>query len=141
MDLQVILGDFPRNARHIQGFPRKDVFIVTEEVDERAFLFRGKRGTNAYRFTLRAAGIYADFFRALDRLERPGQFLGVGHFFGNLLPEGGEFLRGDDYGGMTAAFDFALISTLERGADGDDPMGARHFQLEVCIVGTAMNFA
>ena len=36
---------------------------------------------------------------------------------------------------MTAALDFALIDALEGGAEGDDPMGARHLQLEVCIVG------
>ena len=60
-----MLGDFPQNARHIRGFPCKDVFIVVEEVDERAFLFGGKRGTNAHRFTLGAPGVYKDFFRAL----------------------------------------------------------------------------
>ena len=36
---------------------------------------------------------------------------------------------------MTTALDLALIGALEGGADGDDPMGARHLQLEVCIVG------
>ena len=34
-------------------------------------------------------------------------------FFGSFLLEGGEFPRGDDHGGVAAAFDFALISTLE----------------------------
>ena len=69
MDLQGMLGDLPRNARHVRGFPRKDVFIAVEEVDERAFLFGGKCGTNAYHFTLRAAGIYEDFLEALCRFE------------------------------------------------------------------------
>ena len=55
-----MLGNLPRNAWHIQGLPCKDVFVVAEEVDERAFLFRGERGTNAYHFTLGAAGIYED---------------------------------------------------------------------------------
>ena len=41
-NLQCMLGDFSRNARHVQGFPRKDVSIGTEEADERAFLFGGK---------------------------------------------------------------------------------------------------
>ena len=36
---------------------------------------------------------------------------------------------------MAAAFDFALISALEGGADGDDPTGTRHLQLEVFLVG------
>ena len=69
MDLQGMLGDLPRNAWHIRGFPRKDVFVVAEEVDERAFLFGGKRGTNAYHFTLGAAGIYEDLLGALCRFE------------------------------------------------------------------------
>ena len=85
-----MLGDLPRNAWHIQGFPRKDVFVVMEEVDKCAFLFRGKRGTNVYRFALGAPRIYEDFFRALYRLERPSRLLGVGRFFGDLFAEGGE---------------------------------------------------
>ena len=60
-----MLGDLPRDARHIQGFPRKDVFVVAEEVDERAFLFRGERDTNAYHFFLGAAGVYEDLLGAL----------------------------------------------------------------------------
>ena len=60
-----MLSDLPRNAWHIRGFPRKDVFVVVEEVDERAFLFGGKHGTNAYRFALGAPRVYKDVFRAL----------------------------------------------------------------------------
>ena len=36
---------------------------------------------------------------------------------------------------MAAALDLALVGPLEGGADGDDPMGAQHLQLEVCVVG------
>ena len=36
---------------------------------------------------------------------------------------------------MVAALDLALIGPLEGGANGDDPVGARHLQLEVCVVG------
>ena len=126
MDFQGMLGDLPRNAWHIRGFPRKDVFVAAEEVDERAFLFGGKRGTNAYRFTLRAAGIYEDPVGALYRFERPDRFLHVGRFFDDLLLEGGEFPRGDDCCGMAAALDLTLVGSLEGGADSDDPVGARH---------------
>ena len=72
IDLQGMLSDLTRNAWHIRGFPRKDVFVVAEEVNERDFLFRGKCGTNAYRFTLRASGIHEDLLEALCRFERPG---------------------------------------------------------------------
>ena len=64
-----MLDNLPRDAWHIRGFPRKDVFVVTEEVDERAFLFGGERGTNTYHFTLRAAGIYEDLLGALCQFE------------------------------------------------------------------------
>ena len=68
-DVQGVLGDLPQDAWHIRGFPRKNVFVVAEEVDERAFLFVGERGTDAYRFTLRVVGVYEDLLRALYRFE------------------------------------------------------------------------
>ena len=110
-----MLSDLPRDAWHIRGFPRKDVFVIAEEVDERAFLFGGERGTNMYLFSLRAARVHEDLLGALYRFERPGRFLGVGRFFSNLLPEGDELFGGDDRRGMIAAFDFALVSALEGG--------------------------
>ena len=122
-----MLGDLPWNAWHIRGFPRKDVFVVAEEVDECAFLFGGQRGTDAYRFTLGVAGIYEDLFGALCRFELPGRFFGVGCFFGDLFPEGGELSGGDDCCGVATTFDLALVSMLEGGADGDDPAGAWYF--------------
>ena len=36
---------------------------------------------------------------------------------------------------MIAALDLALVAPLEGSADSDDPVGARHLQLEVCVVG------
>ena len=96
-----------------------------EEVDERAFLFRGKRGINAYRFTIGAAGIYEDPLGALYRFERPGRFLRVGRFFGDLLLEGGEFPGGDDCHGVFAALGLAL----EGDAYGDDPTWSWHLPL------------
>ena len=60
-----MLSDFSWNAWHVRGFPRKDVSVGAEEVDERAFLFGGKRGTDAYHFTLGATGIYEDLLGAL----------------------------------------------------------------------------
>ena len=126
MDLQGVLGDLPRNAWHIRGFPRKDVFVVAEEVNERAFLFGGEHGTYVYRFTLGAAGVYEDLFGAPCRFERPDRFLCVERFFDDLLPEDGEFPRGNDCCGMAVALDFTLVGPLEGGADGDDPAWAWH---------------
>ena len=51
-----MLGDIPQNAWHVRGFPCKDVFVGTEEVDKHAFLFGGKRGANAHHFAFGATG-------------------------------------------------------------------------------------
>ena len=59
-DLESMLGDLPRDARHIRGFPRKDVFVGAEEVDERAFLLGGERGPDTDFFAFGAAGIEED---------------------------------------------------------------------------------
>ena len=55
-----MLGDLPRDAWHIRGFPRKDIFVIAEEVDERAFLFGGESGPNMDFFALGAAGVQED---------------------------------------------------------------------------------
>ena len=80
-----------------------------EEVDEHAFLSRGKCGTNAHHFAFGAAGVYEDLLSALHWLERPGRPLVVGCFFGDLLPDGHKLLGGDDCRGVFAALDLALI--------------------------------
>ena len=87
-----MLGDFPRNASHVQGLPRKDVFDGVDEVDERTFLFGGKRGANAHHFALGATRIYEDLIGTLYRLKRPSRPLGVGCFFDGLFPDGRKLL-------------------------------------------------
>ena len=125
-DLQGVLSDFSRNAWHVRGSPRKDVSVGVEEVDKRAFLFGGKRGADAHHFALRAIRVYEDLLGALHWLERPGRPLGVGCFFGDLLPDGHKLLGGDDCRGMFAALDLALVGALDGGADGDDPTWSWH---------------
>ena len=91
-----------------------------EEVDERAFLFGGKRGADAYHFVLGAAGVFEDLLGTLHWLKRSGRPLGVGCFFGDLLPDGRKLLGGDDCRDVIAALDLTLVGALEGGADGDD---------------------
>jgi hypothetical protein len=45
-DLQGVLDDFPRYARHIRGTPHEYVGIRAEKVDEHCFLFRIEGGTD-----------------------------------------------------------------------------------------------
>ena len=100
-----------------------------EEVDERAFLFGGKRGANAHHFAFGAAGVYEDLLGALYRLKRLGRPLRVGHFFNDPLPYGRKLFGGDNCRCVFVALDLALVGTLEGGADGDDPAWSQHLQL------------
>ena len=40
VDTQTVLSQSPRYTWHVRGFPCKDVPVLTEELDERFFLFR-----------------------------------------------------------------------------------------------------
>src|SRR5579859_7341918 len=66
LDVQGVLGDFPRYAWHVHGLPREYVEIRAEEVDERVFLFGGELSTNSHGAPL---VVYLDFLRVLVRLE------------------------------------------------------------------------
>ena len=46
-----------------------------------------------------------------------------------LSPDCRELGGGDDYGGVLVALHLALVGTLERSADDDDPSWAWHLQL------------
>ena len=87
-----MLSEFSWNAWHVRGSPCKDVFVGVEEVGERAFLFRGKHGADAYHFALGAAGVYEVLLGALYRLKRTSQPLRVGCFFDGLFPDGQKLL-------------------------------------------------
>jgi hypothetical protein len=45
-DIQRVLGDIPRYARHVRGTPRKDFGVRAEKVDEHCFLFGVKLGAD-----------------------------------------------------------------------------------------------
>ena len=125
-DLQGVLGDFSRNAWHVRWFPRKDISVGAEEVDERVFLFGEKCGAGVHRFALGATGVYEDHLDALRGLKGSGRPLGVGCLLGSPFLDDCELLGGDDCQGMLAALNLALVGALEGGADGDDPAWARH---------------
>ena len=39
INIESVLSEFPRDTRHVGRFPCKDVPVLTDELDERAFLF------------------------------------------------------------------------------------------------------
>ena len=130
-----MLGDFPRNSRHVRGFPCKDVSIGTEEVDERAFLLGGEGGADAHCLVGGVVRINENLLDVLRRLKGSSCMLLVGCSFSDVLPDGRELLRSKGCQSKLAALDLALIGPLERSADGDDPTWAQHLELEVGVVG------
>ena len=74
-DVEFVLGVLPRDTRHVLGGPCEDILILTEEVDELAFLFVVEAGT--YDNVLAAAGVFwveLHFLGLLGGLE--GGFVG-----------------------------------------------------------------
>ena len=46
VDSQVMLSQLPGNTRHVRRLPCKNVPVLMDELDERAFLFRIQVGTD-----------------------------------------------------------------------------------------------
>ena len=46
---ELVLGDLPRDARHVGRLRGKSVLVGTEEVDKRVFLFGRQLGDNPHR--------------------------------------------------------------------------------------------
>jgi hypothetical protein len=61
--------------------------------------------------------------------------LHVWHLLREALQVGDEGLRFDEGLGVLHALDLAFERVSVRGADGDDPVGSRHLELEVGVVG------
>jgi hypothetical protein len=47
---KLVLGDLPRDARHVGRLPGKSVLAGAEKVDERVFLFSRQLGADPHRF-------------------------------------------------------------------------------------------
>ena len=47
INIESVLSKFSWYTRHVRGFPCKDVPVLTDELDECAFLFRIQIGTDA----------------------------------------------------------------------------------------------
>ena len=46
---ELVLGNLPRDARHVGRLPGKSVLVGAEEVDERMFLFGRQLGADPHR--------------------------------------------------------------------------------------------
>jgi hypothetical protein len=91
-DIQRVLGDIPRYARHVQGTPRKDFGIRAEKVDEHCFLFGVKLGADTDLLGGVVAEVERDGLNRLCWLEVAGMALHVWRLLGEALQVGDEGL-------------------------------------------------
>jgi hypothetical protein len=84
-DIQRVLGDIPRYARHVRGTPRKNFGICTEKVDEHCFLFGVELGTDPNLLAGVVAGVERDGLNRLNRFEVAGVALRIRHLLGEAL--------------------------------------------------------
>jgi hypothetical protein len=130
-----VLGDIPRYAWHVRGTPRKKFGICAEKVDEHCFLFGVELGADPDFLADVVAGVERDGLNRLGWFEVAGVPLRVGRLFGEAIQVGDEGFGFGDGFGILHAFHIALVSMAVCGSDGDDSLGARHFELEISVVG------
>jgi hypothetical protein len=134
-DVQRVLGDIPRYAWHVRETPRKNFGICAEKVDEHCFLFGVELGADSDFLAGVVAGVEGDGLNRLGRFKVAGVALRLRRLLGEAIQVGDEGLGLDDGLSVLHTFHVALVSVAVRGADGDDSLGARHLELEVCVVG------
>jgi hypothetical protein len=81
------------------------------------------------------AGVERDGFNRLCWFEVAGVALRIWNLLGEAFHVGDEGLRFGEGLGVLHALHVAFVRVSVHGADGDDPVGARHLELEVGVVG------
>jgi hypothetical protein len=130
-----VLDDFPRYARHVRGTPRENVGVCAEKVDEHCFLFGVELGADSDLLGGVVAGVERDGFNCLCCFEVAGVALRIWNLLGEAFHVGDEGLGFGEGLSVLHAFHVAFVRVSVCGADGDDPVGARHLELEVGVVG------
>ena len=143
-----MLGEFRRYTWHVFGGPCEDVLILTEEIDELAFLFAVEVCTydGVPLWVLQIQGYLLSLFGRLERtfgfpLLRVGRYLRLlaGHRHNSFK----ESLLGCDHQGLGQPTALGRASgRLPVVADHiQNSPGTGHLHLEVGVVGTAINLA
>jgi hypothetical protein len=130
-----VLGDFPRYAGHVRGTPRENVGVCAEKVDEHCFLFGVELGADPDLLGGVVVGVERDGLNRLRWLKVAGVALHVWRFPRKVLQVGDEGLRLGKGLSVLHTLHVAFVRVSVRGPDSDDPVGARHLELEVGIVG------
>jgi hypothetical protein len=84
-DIQRVLGDIPRYARHVRGTPRKNLGVRVEKVDEHCFLFGAELGADPDLLAGVVAGVERNGLNRLCWLEVAGVVLRIWHLLGEAL--------------------------------------------------------
>ena len=137
-----MLGEFRRYTRHVFGGPCEDVPILTEEIDELAFLFAIKVCTYDS-VPLRVLRVQGYLLCLFGRLERTFGFrlLRVGRYLRLLADHRHnsfkESLLGCDHQGLgqPTALSRASGRLPVVASYGQNPLLTRHLHLEVGVVG------
>jgi hypothetical protein len=130
-----VLSDIPRYVGHVRGTPRKDFGVCTEKVDEHCFLFGVKLGADPNFLAGVVAGVERDGLDRLNWFKVASVPLRVGRLLGEAFQVGDEGLRLHESLGVLHALHVAFVRVAVRGSDGDDPIRARHLEVEVGLVG------
>jgi hypothetical protein len=84
-DIQRVLDDIPRYARHVRGTPRKNFGICAEKVDEHCFLFGVELGADPDLLVGIVAGVERDRLNRLSWFEVAGVALRIRRLLGEAL--------------------------------------------------------
>jgi hypothetical protein len=84
-DIQRVLGDILRYARHVRGTPRKNLGVRVEKVDEHCFLFGVELGADPDLLGGVVAGVERDGLNRLCWLEVAGVALRIWRLLGKAL--------------------------------------------------------
>ena len=143
-DVKFVLGVLPWDTRHVLGGPCEDIPILTEEVDELAFLFVVEAG--AYDNVLAAARVFwveLHFLGLLGGLEGGlvGRLRGRDRRSRGLACQGDDpvelapLLGNDQRLGQLCAVSGALQGLAVIAGDGDEALGTRHLHLQIRVMG------
>jgi hypothetical protein len=134
-DIQRVLGNIPWYARHVRGTPCKNLGVRADKVDEHCFLFGVELGADPDLLAGVVARVERDGLNRLCWLEVVGVALRIRHLLGEALQVGDEGLGFGEGLSVLHALHVAFVRMSVHGSDGDDPVGARHLELEVGVVG------
>jgi hypothetical protein len=134
-DIQRVLGNIPQYAEHVRGTSCKHLGVRAEKVDEHCFLFGIELGADPDLLAGVVAGVEGVGLNRLNWFKVAGVALRIRHLLREALQVGDEGLGFGEGLSILHALHVAFVRVSVHGSDGDDPVGARHLELEVGVVG------